>query len=205
MRIEEASRVAGADGNSQRAGEGSDRLERAGKHRRRWNQHRATRDGLRRRWSHLVVKKGGRRSRAICKMAATAARSRIVRGKTWRLARALQPSLKRIRQSGETKEIRARSNFPNRAGRQSRDRPAGCSKKIDRRVAVRKFKRRQNECLFCRWHPGGNPDTLVPYCGSKSHFTHVNAAFQKCKRASAGYREATWRREHSRRQRAQSR
>jgi hypothetical protein len=48
----------GADGDSQRAGERSYRPERAREHCRRRNQHRPTRDGLRRRGSHSGVETG---------------------------------------------------------------------------------------------------------------------------------------------------
>ena len=48
----EASGNSGADGNSQRTGERSDRRERAQQHRRRRDQHGAAGDGLRRRRTH---------------------------------------------------------------------------------------------------------------------------------------------------------
>ena len=55
--LKKSSRASSSHGNSQRSGQRSHRFERTSEHRRRWHQHRAAGDGLRRRRPHSSLQR----------------------------------------------------------------------------------------------------------------------------------------------------
>ena len=68
---------------------------------------------------------------------------------------------------------------------------------IDRRVAVRKSKRRESERVLCRRYPGRNPYPSIAYRRSESDFTDVDSTLQEHDRTNGRNRKATRRREYS--------
>ena len=79
---------------------------------------------------------------------------------------------------------------------------------VEKSIAVLPFenlKRRQSQRLLCRRHPGRNSDALIQDRRSEGDLAHIDAALQKRAGKPARDRQATWRRPHPGRKRAEKR
>ena len=72
-------------------------------------------------------------------------------------------------------------------------------------LPFRKPERRQSQRLLCRRHPGRDSDALIQDRRSEGHLAHIDAALQKRAGKPARDRQATWRRPHPGRKRAEER
>ena len=79
---------------------------------------------------------------------------------------------------------------------------------VEKSIAVLPFEnlsRRQSQRLLCRRHPGRDSDALIQDRRSEGDLAHIDAALQERAGKPARDRQATWRRPHPGRKRAEER
>src|SRR5207253_8841539 len=87
-------------------------------------------------------------------------------------------------------------------GESRRRRTSYCGKE-HRRLTLRKSQRRQSERLLCRGYPGRDSNALIQDSRSEGDLAYLNPAISKQAGESLRDRQATGRRSHCRRQRAE--
>src|SRR6266480_7918671 len=86
-----------------------------------------------------------------------------------------------------------------------RSQPCSDSRKINRRLTLRKPERRKSQRLLCQWNPGRDSDALIEDRRSEGDLAHIYAALQERAGKPARDRKATWRRPYPGRKRAEER